>query len=77
MKGVSMRITWMPDDQSGMKRYEVENIEEFLSMTGYKIHGTFDGPGMYVVTSGKPSKLDIEEGEFDSPGPIIGSMIVR
>ena len=67
----------MPDDNSGMKRYPDLNVEEFLSMTGYKIHGNYDGPGMYVVTSGKPSKLDILEGEFDSPGPIIGSMIVR
>ena len=71
-----MRITWMPDNGS-MKVYNVEKIEDFLNETGFKIHGTYEGPGMYVTTDGKPSRADIAEG-IDNPfGSINGSIIVR
>lgn len=73
-----MSVTWMPDDQSGMVRYKGIGIEEFLAMNpGWNLHGKYDGPDMYLVCDGKLSKSDIEEGMTESPGKIIGTVIVR
>ena len=72
-----MNLTWMPDDMSGVVRYKDTTVEEFLAKTGFRIHGKFEGPGMYVTTDGVPSKADIAEG-IDNPfGSINGSLIVR
>lgn len=73
-----MSITWMPDDQSGMKRFKDTSMDEFLAMhPGWNIHGKYEGPGMYLIADGKLSKADIAEGMTKSPGQIIGTAIVR
>lgn len=67
----------MPDDGSGMQKFEVESIQEFLDITGFKMTNVFDGLGMYMTCDGIPTKWDIKEGLFDSPGKTNGTIIVR
>lgn len=72
-----MNLTWMPDDMSGMVKYKNTTVEEFMAKTGFRIHGKFEGPGIYVTTDGVPSVADIAEG-IDNPfGSTNGTLIVR
>lgn len=73
-----MSVTWMPDDGTSMKRFKDMSMDEFLAMNpGWNIHGEFDGPGLYLICDGKPTKADIAEGMTESPGQVIGTAIVR
>ena len=62
---------------SGMVKYKNTTVEEFMAKTGFRIHGKFEGPGIYVTTDGVPSVADIAEG-IDNPfGSTNGTLIVR